>query len=335
MRKNACSIGRRRLLQSMGGLTLMTLTIPATWAKGSDWPKQPIRFVIVFPPGASINAFARLMAEPLSRFLGQTVVVENKDGAGGMIGVTHIAQSRADGYTIGMAHVGTLAVQPAVMGEKMPYDALKDLTPIVHLTNQPNVLLVHESLPVNNFEEFVAWAKKKSGAAYATPGIATSNHITGELVSNSLKLGLAHVPYRGVSKVLPDFMGNLIPLAILNIADAMPLITDKRARAVLVTSESRLPELPDAVTIVEAGASPSPLNSWQGMFGPGNLPAAVVEKLNQGFNLALEDDRVQEWMSMAHATPVGGGVAEFQKFVVQEHAMWAEFVDRFGLKQMG
>jgi len=318
----------------MGGLSFMTLTLPQAFAQGSEWPTQPVRFVIVFPPGASINAFARLMAEPLSQFLGQTVVVETKDGAGGMIGVTHIARSRADGYTIGMAHVGTLAVQPAVMGPKMPYQALKDLTPIIHLTNQPNVLLVHESVPVQNFDEFVAWAKKNPGTAYATPGIATSNHITGELVSSALKLGLTHVPYRGVSQVLPDFMGNLIQLAILNIADAMPLVADKRARAVLVTSDSRLAELPGAVTIVESGASPSPLNSWQGMFGPGNLPAAIVDKLNQGFNMALKDDKVRKWMETVHATPVGGTVADFRNYVVQEHEMWAQLVHRFDLEQL-
>ncbi|OWT73725.1 MULTISPECIES: tripartite tricarboxylate transporter substrate binding protein [unclassified Achromobacter] len=332
--KDALGGGRRRFLAGLGGVTLMASGLPDGRAAQGAWPTQPLRFVIVFPPGASINAFARLMAEPLAQSLGQSVVVENKDGAGGMIGVASVAHSRGDGYTFCMAHVGTLAVQPAVMGDKMPYQALKDLTPIIHLTDQPNVLVVHESVPAKNLNEFVAWARQKPGTAYATPGVATSNQITGELVSAAFKLGLTHVPYRGVTPAMQDLMGGLIQVAVLNIADAMPLVEAGRARALLVTSEQRSPVLPDAVTIVEAGASPQPLNSWQGIFAPAGVPKEAVAKLNAAFNLALKDEKVRKWLDTVHAVPVGGTTEDFQKYVLQEHAMWADLVHRFKLEQI-
>lgn len=332
-KESSTTRGRRRVLAGLGGLSLMTLGMPEGRAAKGNWPTQPVRFVIVFPPGASINAFARLMAEPLSAFLGQPVVVENRDGAGGMIGVASVAHARGDGYTFCMAHVGTLAVQPAVMGDKMPYRALQDLTPIIHLTDQPNVLLVHASVPAKNMDEFVAWARKKPGTAYATPGVATSNQITGELVSTAFKLGLTHVPYRGVTPAMQDFMGGLIQVAVLNIADAMPLVNDGRARALLVTTAQRSPALPDAVTIVEAGASPQPLNSWQGIFGPAGVPKEAVDRLNEGFNVALKDEKVRKWMDTFHAVPVGGSTEDFQKYVVREHAMWQDLVHRFKLEQ--
>lgn len=293
------------------------------------WPSKPIRYVVTFAPGGFASNFARMLAEPLGRSLGQSVYVDNRAGAGGLIGVDNVTKSPADGYSIVMTAANTTAITPAVMGSKMPYEPLRDLTPIVYLINQPNVLVAHPSVPTGKFADFVAWAKSRPGEGFATPGIATSNHIMGEMLSSNLGIQLAHVAYKGAAPLTIDLLAGGVNLAILNIMDAAPLAADGRVKPVLVSTAQRSALLPNVPTMQELGASAFPMISWQGIFGPGGLSASIVSRLNASFNDALKTGPVQDWMRANGATPVGGTPDDFRKFVQTEQRLWGDLVRKF------
>lgn len=321
------SLARRRILQALAAVPLAGGTLSA--AAQAPWPSKPIRFVVTFAAGGSTSVFGRLLAEPLGRILGESVYIDNRAGAGGLVGVDNVAKSPPDGYSMVMTAAGPLAINPALMGDKLPYDPLKDLKPIIHLTDQPNVLVAHNSVPTASMAEFVAWAKANPGEGFATPGIATTNHITGELLSNNLGIKLTHVAYRGAAAATTDLLGGTIRLAIFNIVDAAALVSSGRVKPILVTTAQRSPLMPTVPTIQEAGGSSFPLVSWQGMFGPRDLPAAMVQKLNAAFNEALKAPPVQEWMRANGSIAVGGSTADFERFVASEHKLWGDLVRKY------
>jgi len=182
-----------------------------------------------------------------------------------------------------MTAANTTAVAPAVRGDQMPYVPLRDLTPIVYLINQPNVLVANKDVPTSTFADFTAWAKRHPGEGFATPGVATSNH---KLLASNLGVQLTHVPYNGAARTIADLLGGAVKLAIFNVVDAAPLIADGRVSPILVSTEQRSALFPDVPTMQELGASSFPINSWQGIFGPAGLPASIVARLNAAFNNA-------------------------------------------------
>jgi len=293
------------------------------------WPSKPIRYVVTFAPGGSTSNFGRALAEPLGRSLGQSVYIDNRAGAGGLIGVDNVAKSPPDGYSIVMTAANTTAIIPAVMGAKMPYEPLRDLTPIVYLINQPNVLVAHPSVPTGKFADFVAWAKSRPGEGFGTPGMATSNHIMGEMLSSNLGIQLAHVAYKGGAPLTIDLLAGTVNLAVLNIVDAVPLVADGRVKPILVSSAQRSELLPNVPTMQELGASAFPLISWQGIFGPAGLSASIVSRLNASFNDALKAGPVQGWMHANGATPVGGTPDDLRRFVESEQRLWGDLVRKY------
>jgi len=293
------------------------------------WPSKTIRYVVTFAAGGFASNFARVLAEPLGKGLGQSVYIDNRAGAGGLIGVDNVSKSPADGYSIVMTAANTTAIAPAIMGSKMPYEPLRDLTPIVYLINQPNVLVAHPSVPTGKFADLVAWAKSRPGEGFATPGTATSNHIMGEMLSSNLGMQLTHVPYKGAAPLTTDLLAGAVNLAVLNIMDAAPWVADGRIKPVLVSTAQRSALLPNVPTMQELGASAFPMISWQGIFGPAGLSASIVSRLNASFNDALKTGPVQGWMHANGATPVGGTPDDFRKFVESEQRLWGDLVRKF------
>jgi len=296
------------------------------------WPSKPIRYVVTFAAGGSTSVFSRLLADPVGKILGQNVWIDNRAGAGGLIGVDNVVKSAPDGYSLVMTAAGPTAIFPAMEGTHVPFDPAKDLSPIVYLSDQPNVLVAHPSVPSANFQDFVAWCRKNKGEGYATVGVGTTNHVTGEQLSSTLGLGLTHVPYKGASPAILDLLSGNVKLAILNIVDAMANINAGKFKPLFVSTGKRSELLPNTPTIVEVGGSPYPLNSWQGMFGPANMPAAIVEKLNAAFNEALKAPAVIDWMKANGSVAVGGSSEKFRKFVASEQKVWGDLVRKYKIR---
>lgn len=327
MQQNDHHPNRRHALLSIAAAPWLMHTGVAS--AQDNWPSKPIRYVVTFAAGGSTSVFSRLLADPVGKALGQNVWIDNRAGAGGLIGVDNVVKSAADGYSLVMTAAGPTSIFPAMAGTKMPFDPAKDLTPIIYLSDQPNVLVAHPSVPSGTFHDFVAWCKKNKGEGYATVGVGTTNHVTGEQLSGSLGLSLTHVPYKGASPAILDLLSGNIRLGILNIVDAMANINAGKVKPLLVTTSKRAELLPAVPTIVEVGGSPYALNSWQGMFGPAGMPAAVVEKLNIAFNDALKTAPVVEWMKANGSVAVGGSSESFRKFVASEQTVWGDLVRKY------
>lgn len=298
----------------------------------ANWPSKPIRYVVTFSAGGSTSVFARLLAEPIGAILGQNMWVENRPGAGGIIGVDSVVRSPADGYSLVMTAAGPTAIFPAMEGSKLPFDPVKDLTPIVLLSDQPNVFVVHPSVPTHSLQDFIAWCKKNPGEGYGTVGVGTTNHVSGEQLSSAFGLGLTHVPYKGAAAITMDLLGGNIKIASFNIVDAMANITAGKFKPLLVSGSKRSTLLPNTPTMMEVNASPHALNSWQGIFGPPGLSPAIVEKLNAAFNEALKAPAVMEWMKANGSTPVGGSIQKFRDFVLAEQKIWGDMVRRYKIR---
>lgn len=300
----------------------------AQGAAASAWsPSRPVRLIVTFAPGGSADLLARRLAEPLSAALGQPVVVENRPGAGGNLGMDALAKSPPDGHAVGIGAAGPHAINPAILGlARMPYDAARDFTPIVNLANQPNVLLAHPSVPASPPDAFVAWLRAHPEEPFASPGAGTTNHLTGLAFSQALGVRLQHAPYRGSAPAHADLVAGNVRLMVDNIATAAPLARDGRARAVGVSTAARAPLLPEVPTLAELGAAGLDLPSWQGLFGPAGMPPAALARWNAEANAALADPAVAAFLRDSGAVAVGGTADAFAAFLAAERPRWAALV---------
>jgi tripartite-type tricarboxylate transporter receptor subunit TctC len=267
---------RRTLLAAGAGL----LAAPAVHAQGA-WPTRPVRVIVPWPPGGSTDVLVRLYAEQLSPVLGQPVVVENRAGAGGNIGLDAVAKSAADGYTLGIASVGHLCINP-VLYARLPYDPAKDLMPVGVAWDLPNVAVVAaEKNPSKTLAEFITWAKAKpNGITYGSPGVGTTPHLSGALFCARTGIEGTHVPFRGAAQTVPAILSGDVDFALDNLASYVPTITGGQMRALGVTTPARWPTLPEIPTMAEAGLPNFVLTSWQGFVFPASTPRAVIDRLN-------------------------------------------------------
>ncbi len=320
---------RRRLIATAAALPPAGLA--RAQGSGAPWaPDRPVRFVVGFPPGGSADALSRKLAEPLGRLLGQPVVVDNRPGAGANIAMDIVAKSPPDGHTIGLGPVGPHAVNVALLGSRMPYDAARDFTPILRVMDQPNILLAHLSVPQGG-EAFLGWLRAHPEEPYGSPGVGSSNHLNGEMLSRALGLRLQHVPYRGGAAGLADLMGGQIRLYIDNLGGALGLLRAGRFRGVAVSTPERSPAAPEVPTFTELGLPDIAYASWQGIFAPARLPAPVLRRWNAAFNEVIRDPDIAAWMRENAGTPVGGGAEEFAAFLARERTRWAEVVRATGV----
>jgi tripartite-type tricarboxylate transporter receptor subunit TctC len=304
---------------------------PVAFAQ-QPWPGKPVKIVVPAPAGSSLDVVARLLADKLKDRWGQPVVVDNKPGAGGMLGMDVAAKAPADGSTIAIGFNGPIAFAP-FMYRKMPYDPAKDLVPVVMTTSQPNVLAVNAALPVKNVRDFVAWAREKNGKMnYASIGQGSSSHLTMELFLAEAGITATHVPYNGSPPAgLSVAQGDTD--ALFAVAPALlPLQKSGKVRFLAVTSKQRPESLHEVPTMAEAGLPNVESLAWNGLFVAAGTPDVVVQKINADVNAVLHDPAVKSTLDNQGLTAVGGSPADFRKVVEADTRRWGAIINRIGLK---
>jgi len=322
----ATSLNRRSLL----GAASLAMLPGLARAQAKEWPQRTIRLIIPFPPGGTTDLMGRLLAERLSARLGQTVVAENRGGAGGNIGADAVAKAEPDGYTFLMASVGTAAINYAAYGPRMPYKP-QDLVAVGLVTRVANVLLASNASKITDVAGLMAEAKRNPGKLnYGTSGIGGSPHACMELLKARTGIDLQHVPYRGSGPMLTELVAGRIELAMDNIPSALSFIRDGQIRALAVTSAARSSVLPDVPTLQEAGVKDFEATAWFGVQAPAATPKPIIEKMGAAIDAVVRDP---EWLGRVRdfaaepprLTPEGGTTPEaFAAFIRDEIARWAE-----------
>ncbi|MBR0682592.1 tripartite tricarboxylate transporter substrate binding protein [Roseomonas eburnea] len=322
-------IDRRALL---GGLALAPLARPAF---AQAWPSRPIRLVVGFPPGGTTDVAARVLVEPLSRRLGQNVVVENRPGgSGGNVGADVVAKADPDGYTLLMQTVSSGAINHGLYGARMPHKP-EDLAAIALVVRVPNAIFVTNALPVRTLQELVDYVKARPGRLnIGSSGVGTSLHMTGELLKQAAGIDLTHVPFRGAGPMLQEVIAGRIEVAVDNLPSVIGHLREGRLRPLAMTTKTRTPALPEVPTTAEAGFPAVEATAWFGVCAPARTPRPVIDRVAQEVNACLADEAV--WQKLADLggmkpdlTPNGLSTPEtFQAFITAEIAKWGEVVRR-------
>ena len=284
----------RRHLLNIASVAALALASVSVSAIAQNYPNKLIKLQVPFAPGGTTDIIARVISEPLARALGQTVVVENKAGGGGIIGAMETVRATPDGYLLGIATVSTTATNPAI-NTKITYNPLTDFTPIINIAATPNIIAVHPSFPARNYQEFIAELKKNPGKySYASSGTGGIGHLQTELFKNLTKTFVTHIPYRGAGPALNDTVAGQVTIIFDNLPSALPFILQKRLIPIVVAAPQRLASLPDVPTFKEVGLEPVNRMAYYGILGPKALPKEVVDKVNAGVRKALEDPAVRK-----------------------------------------
>ena len=324
---------RRIIFQSTFAIaTLNLLSVLTLPVAAQSWPTKPVKVVVPAPAGSSLDVIVRGLGETLSKRWGQPLVVDNKPGAGGTIGMDLVAKAPADGYTLGIGFNGPIAFGP-FMFKKMPYDPAKDLLPIVLTTSQPNVLAVPAAHPASNLKEFVAWAKSQGDkVSYASVGLGSSSHLSMELLKATAGFEATHVPFNGSPPAALSVAQNETQ-ALLAVEPALlSLVQGGRLKLIAVTSPHRLPSRPDLQTVAEAGFPGFDALAWNGIFAPTGTPADVINRLNADLNAAMADPAFKQNMLKQGLIIGGGTAASFKNFIDSETRKWGAIITKVGIK---
>jgi tripartite-type tricarboxylate transporter receptor subunit TctC len=302
-----------------------------TGAAATDsYPTKPVRLVIPFPPGASSDIVGRMLAQKLSEFMGQQVIADNRSGAGGNLGIGVAAKSPPDGYTMVLA-TASIAVSVSLYANP-GYDAVKDLAPIARLTNIPNVLLVHPTVPAKTLKEFIALARAQPGKLnFGSGGAGTTNHLANELLKHLEKIDIVHVPYKGVTQAMTAMTAGEVDEVVMPVTTALPQVKAGRVRALAVLTEQRIPAMPDVPTGIEAGVKGFTMPLWYGMFAPAATPRPVVARLSKELVRALQSPDVKEKLSALGVEPWPGTSEQLAELLQTDIARYGTIVRSAGL----
>ena len=311
---------------------LLALVALTSSAFSQEWPNRPIRFVVPFPAGGATDALTRLLCERLTTELETPCIVENRGGAGGNIGAAAVAASAPDGYSWLVSAPGALTYNK-VLYREMPYDPDKDLDPICLYAFQPNVLVVHPSLPVTSVAGLIAYAKANPGRlSYGSGGVGSTSHIATELLKTMAGIDMQHVPYRGTAPELVDLIAGRVQVVLDNLPAILPHIRSGALRALAISTSTRSPALPDLPTLAEAGVPGYAASSWQMVAAPAGTPPPIIEKMAATIDRILTDPAFRARIAEIGAEPAGSTVAEARAFVKTEAVKWREVVLRSGAK---
>ena len=323
---------RRRWL-AIGTLAAAGLALGATPAIAQDaWPAKPIRLVVPFTPGGVTDTSARVVAEFLGRRLGQQVIVDNKPGASGNIGMALVKDAPADGYTLALGFDGTMVINPHVFA-KLPFDPLKDFTPIGKIGNAVLILVANPNAPVKTMADLVAVSRTTPGGlSFGTSGTGGTPHIAGELLKMRTGANLTHVPYKGGGQALTDVVGGSIPLVYTAVAGAHGFVKNGKLTALAVSSARRSSALPEVPTFAEAGIPDFVVDSWVGLLAPAGLPPAIATRLNTELNAVLNDAEAREKLRVLGIEATPGSAAQFRDEMARDLARYGPVVKAAGIK---
>jgi tripartite-type tricarboxylate transporter receptor subunit TctC len=299
-------------------------------AAASNYPAKPVRLVVPFPAGASSDVVGRMIAQKLGEFLGQQVIVDNRPGAGGNLGIGQAAKSAPDGYTMVIA-TASIAVSAALYANP-GYDAVKDLAPVARLASIPNVLLVHPSVPAKTLKQFVELARAHPGKLnFGSGGTGTTNHLANELLKHLEKIDIVHVPYKGVTQAMIAMSSGEVDEVVMPVTTATPQIKAGRVRALAVLTEQRIPTLPDVPTGIEAGVKDFVMPLWYGMFMPVATPPAIVERLSKDLIRVLQAPDIKEKLNALGVNPWPGTSAQLAELLKSDIQRYGTVIKSAGL----
>ena len=314
-------IRRHHFLRGLAAALALGAAMPAALAQSS----KPIRLVVPFPAGGATDLFARTLSQKMGERLGTSIVIDNKPGAGGSLGSDMAAKATADGQTLLFTTTSTHSIGPAI-GAKLPYDTVRDFTPIAHVGNAPSIMLVPNSSPAKTVKEWIEYAKKNPGKLnYASSGNGTIVQLTAELFKAQAGVFVTHIPYKGTGLAIPDLVAGQLDVLFDSLPTGMPHVRDGRLRALAVTALKRTPLAPDLPPVADTlpGFESS---TWFGLYGPKGLPAEVVNRVNTAANQALSDPEVRAKLTTLGIEPVTSTPAQFAKMVADDQAKWKRII---------
>ncbi len=322
-------IRRRALLAAISAVGLSITTAGSALAQ--SYPSRPIRLVVPFLAGGTVDIVARIIGQQMSNVLGQPVVIDNRPGGGTTIALKAVASSDPDGYTLLLGSTGSLVINP-ILYKKIEFPGLRSLVPVGMIVTTTNLFAVRSALPVKNIAELVAYAKANPGKLNHGASLGVPPHMLGEFVRAKTGIEMPYVPYRSTAAAIPDFLSGQIQATSESISVMLPHIQAGAARPLVVAGQKRLPELPDLPTLDEAGLKGFPPEVWMGIVAPGGTPAAVVEKLNAAMNQGLKSPETQASFTKIGFHPRGGSAQEFVARIANDAAGWDAVIKLTGVK---